>query len=287
MEAKGGNVSTGHPASRVFRSGDLQLHYLEWGSSEATPIILLHHLNTHAHAWDQFAAAISNSYRVLALDMRGHGDSEWSKTGSYTTADHASDVAALMDHLKLERAVILGGSVGGRVALVYAAENPQRAAALIMEDVGPVRSPENAANFTRMAEAEVTEFDNMDAVVEYMRAHPGGHSEHRPEAAWRYVAKYATRLQDNGKLSWKRDVAMHKTAEALQLWGHVERIQCPFLLILGSDSTTVSPEHRDRMMHSASNSTLVTVQEAGHIVVHDRPQEYQQAVLEFLKTYSL
>ena len=76
-------------------------------------------------------------------------------------------------------------------------------------------------------------------------------------------------------------------AEALQLWDHVERIQCPFLLILGSDNTTVSPEHRDRMMQSASNNTLVTVQGAGHIVVHDKSQEYQRAVLEFLKKHSL
>ena len=280
-------MSTRQPASRLFRSGDLSLHYLEWGSSEATPIILLHHLNTHAHAWDQFAASMSDTYRVLALDMRGHGDSEWSKSGSYTTADHASDVAALMDDLELKRAIILGGSVGGRVALVYAAEHPQRAAALIMEDVGPVRSPESAANFTRQAEAEVAEFDNLDAVVEYMRAHPGGHSEHRPEAAWRYLAQHATKLQDNGKLAWKRDIAMHKTAEALQLWDQVERIRCPFLLILGSDSTTVSPEHRDRMMQSASNSTLVTVQGAGHIVVHDKPEEYQRAVRQFLGRHSL
>ena len=76
-------------------------------------------------------------------------------------------------------------------------------------------------------------------------------------------------------------------AEALQLWDHVERIRCPFLLILGSDSTTVSPEHRDRMFQSASNSTLVTVQGAGHIVVHGKPQEYQRAVREFLGGHSL
>ena len=76
-------------------------------------MILLHHMNAHAHAWDRFAASLSDAYRVLALDMRGHGDSQWSKAGSYKTADFASDIGALMDDLELERAIILGGSSGG------------------------------------------------------------------------------------------------------------------------------------------------------------------------------
>ena len=280
-------MSSRQPASRTFLSGELRLHYLEWGSPEAPPMILLHHMNAHAHAWDRFAASMSDAYRVLALDLRGHGDSQWSRTGSYKTADFASDIGALMDDLKLERAIILGGSSGGRVALVYAGQHPERTTALIMEDVGPVRSQEGASRMAVQGEAEEKEFDSLDRVVAYMKAHPGGHSEHRPEEAWRHLAQYATRTQDNGKLTWKRDTSMYGNAEALELWDYVERVACPFLLILGSDSSTVSPEHRDRMTETASNITVVTVQGAGHIVVHDKPREYEQAVREFLASNSL
>ena len=275
------------PASRTFLSDKLRLHYLEWGSREATPMILLHHMNAHAHTWDRFAASMSDAYQVLALDMRGHGDSQWSRTGSYKTADFASDIEALMDDLELERALILGGSSGGRVALVYAGQHPERTAALIMEDVGPVRSQEGATRMAAQGEAEELEFDTLDRAVEYMKAHPGGHSEHRPEEAWRHLARYATRLQDNGKLTWKRDTSMYGNAEALELWDYLERVECPFLLILGSDSSTVSPEHRDQMTETASNITVVTVQGAGHIVVHDKPREYEQVVREFLARNSL
>ena len=249
-------------------------------------MILLHHMNAHAHAWDQFAALMSNAYRVLALDMRGHGDSQWSRTGSYKTADLASDVGALMDELGLERAIILGGSSGGRVALVYAGQHPDRTMALIMEDVGPVRSQEGATNMAAQGEAEELHFDTLDRVVEYMKAHPGGHSEHRPEEAWRHLAQYATRREDNGILTWKRDTSMYRNTEALELWDYVERIECPFLLILGADSDTVSPAHRDRMAETASNITIVTMPGAGHIVVHDKLPEYERAVREFLSAHA-
>ena len=280
-------MTSNQPINRTFLSGGLKLHYLEWGSAESTPMVLIHHMNSHAHTWDRFAASMSSSYRVLALDMRGHGDSQWTSPKSYKTVDFASDVAALVDHLGLERAIILGGSVGGRVALVYAGQHPEKTAALIMEDVGPVRTAEAAANMARRAEGDDPEFEDMDEVVAYMRAHPDGHSGYRPEEAWRHIAEHATKLKANGKLTLKRDKGMYRSFEPLQLWNYTKQMRSPFLLILGADSTTVSPEHRDRMIQTIANSTLVTMQEAGHIVLHDRPQEYEAAVREFLAKHNL
>ena len=100
-------MTSNQPTNRTFLSDGLKLHYLEWGSAESTPMVLIHHMNSHAHTWDRFAASMSSSYRVLALDMRGHGDSQWASPESYKTGDFASDVAALVDHLGLERAIIL------------------------------------------------------------------------------------------------------------------------------------------------------------------------------------
>ncbi|PKB68647.1 MAG: hypothetical protein BZY82_00260 [SAR202 cluster bacterium Io17-Chloro-G3] len=276
-----------HPVDRTFISNGLKLHYLEWGSPNATPLILIHHMNSHAHTWDRFADSMSEQYRVLALDMRGHGDSQWADPGNYKTVDFASDVEALVNHLGVSRAIILGGSVGGRVALVYAGQHQEQTAALIVEDVGPVRTAESAASFPAMAKVADPEFNDVSEAIAYWKAHPGGHGDYRPDEAWEHIAQHSIKRKANGKFTFKRDKAMFGDFETLALWDHVESIKCPFLLILGDASSTVSEEHRDRMIQSIPDSTLVTVERAGHIVLHDKPQEYERAVRSFLKEHNL
>ena len=117
---------------RYFNSEDLKIHYLAWGDPSNTAMILLHHIGSQAHVWDNFAQNMSKEYFVLAMDMRGHGDSDWACEGKYTTEHYASDVEALVDHLGLKNIVMLGGSTGGRVALVYAAQQPKKVPHLIM-----------------------------------------------------------------------------------------------------------------------------------------------------------
>ncbi|MGH7554206.1 MAG: alpha/beta fold hydrolase, partial [Longimicrobiales bacterium] len=73
------------PREGSFQANGLRLHFVEWGAPTAQPIILLHHINTHARTWDAFARRMSADYRVVALDMRGHGDSQWAPAGKYTT----------------------------------------------------------------------------------------------------------------------------------------------------------------------------------------------------------
>ena len=88
-------MSTDVPKDRYFESEGLRLHYLEWGDVNSTPLVLLHHVGSQAHVWDDFAGRMAPDYHVLALDLRGHGDSDWADAQRYTTEDYASDVAAL------------------------------------------------------------------------------------------------------------------------------------------------------------------------------------------------
>ena len=266
-----------------FESGRLTIHYLDWGDEGATPLVLLHHVSSQAHTWDAFAQRMSADYRVLALDMRGHGDSEWAGEGNYTTEHFASDVAALVEHLGLEGVVVLGGSLGGRVALVYAAQHPDNAAALIMEDVGAVRPPSISQGFADRIAAGDPEFDTVEEWAEQLR----GQNERTPREYYRRNAGYATKRLPNGKLGLKRDHLIQRDFVALELWSYVEAVRAPFMLLIGSESTIVGEDQQQRFRELAGDISMVTVQDAGHIIVHDKLDEFESAVRDFLKAHGL
>jgi len=266
-----------------FQSKGLTLHYLDWSASARTPLVLLHHVGSQAHAWDEFAQRMSTDHRVVALDMRGHGDSSWAGEGNYTTEDYADDVAALIEHLGLARVIVLGGSLGGRVALVYAAEHPEAIAALVMEDVGAVRPPSIAQNFAATIAAGDPELDTVEAWAQRFQ----GQNRRTPMQYFLHNARHATKRLPNGKLGLKRDPAIQRDFVPLELWSYVEKVRAPLLLLLGSESTIVGEDQQARFRETAPQVEMVTIQGAGHIVVHDRPEEFEAAVRGFLRRHGL
>lgn len=274
---------TAPPADRYFTSNGLRIHYLDWGNDQATPFILLHHNSSSAHTWDFFAARIRDRYRVLAMDMRGHGDSEWAGLGNYTTEHHASDVIELMKHLDLPRAVILGGSTGGRVALVTAALAPERTAALIMEDVGAVRPPAIAQGFADRVAGGDPELDTVEEWAEVLQRQ----NHVTPGHVFLHLARHNTRRLPNGKLGLKRDILIQKDFIALELWRYVEMVKAPFLLMPGSESEIVGEDQQVRFRQIRPDIEIVTVQGAGHMIVHDQPEQFDRIVLDFLRRHGL
>src|SRR5258705_11492062 len=114
-----------------------RFHYAEWGPATAPPVLLLHGVTGHARTWDDEATGLASRYRVLALDQRGHGDSDPSPNADYTVATMSADVAAFADALGLSRFSIVGLSMGGRVAIGFAGQTPARVERLMIVDIGP------------------------------------------------------------------------------------------------------------------------------------------------------
>ncbi len=266
------------PRSGGFQSDGIDLHYVEWGAAESPPMILLHHINSHARTWDRFARSMRDDFRVIALDLRGHGDSDWAEAGRYTTEDYAADVAALVRHLDLQPAVVLGGSTGGRVGLVYAARNPDQVSALIMEDVGAVRPQEIAGNFAAQLARGDPEFDTEAEWAEELRG-----SNRRADAeVFSLLAMHGTQRLPSGKLGLKRDPAVLADLRPLELWDAVRELRAPLLLILGAESTIVGPDQTEMFRAIRPDVEIVTIPDAGHIVVHDQPDRFEEAVRGFL-----
>src|SRR6201981_3687661 len=132
----------------------LRLHYLDWGAEGKQPFIMLHGIGRVAHSFDHIAPRFQDKYHVIALDMRGHGDSGWSPAGAYLVEDYVKDLEGFVDQLNLRNLTLLGNSTGGRVVQVYAGLHPDRVARLVSEDVGPQRTNEIASAFARRVEQE-------------------------------------------------------------------------------------------------------------------------------------
>src|ERR1043165_4643327 len=114
------------PDDRFYESQGLRLHYADWGNETAPPLILVHGGRDHCRSWDALARALQPQFHVVAPDLRGHGDSEWTKGGSYSLSDYVYDLTRLMGVLGLREAAFVGHSMGGMVCLVLAGTFPER-----------------------------------------------------------------------------------------------------------------------------------------------------------------
>jgi pimeloyl-ACP methyl ester carboxylesterase len=113
------------PTSRIYFSQRLRLHYVDWGNPGAPPLLLVHGGRDHCRNWDWVASALRHDYHILAPDLRGHGDSQWSPDGSYSVAAYIYDLAQLIHQQELAPVTIIAHSLGGMLTLRYAGIYPE------------------------------------------------------------------------------------------------------------------------------------------------------------------
>src|SRR6516225_8825442 len=180
---------------RYLTANGIRLHYLDWGSESKQPFLMLHGISRVAHQFDHLAARFKNDYHVMAIDMRGHGDSGWSHEGAYLVEDYVKDIEAFADQLHLRNMVLLGNSTGGRVVQVYAGLHPDRVARLVAEDVGPERTNEIASGFARRVEQEANGWASEEELVASLERGGGRVSD----ALQRNYAHFGTKRRDDGR----------------------------------------------------------------------------------------
>jgi pimeloyl-ACP methyl ester carboxylesterase len=273
-------------SDRYIDADGLRLHYLDWGNAAAPPMLLLHGFSGHAHTWDTFARAMCDQFRVLALDQRGHGDSDWARDGAYTVDDHASDISAMHGRLRLGPVVLIGLSMGGRNAIRYTGLHPGDVAKLVIVDIGPDIDPQGAERVRRMAAEAPEEFASIDDAVAYLRRYATLTSP-SAEGALRYRVEHGVKKLPNGRYTWKydrflRDQRRERSIPPADLWPVVRQITVPTLILRGSESDVFSPATAKRMHELIPGSRLVEIAGAGHSIPADAPEAFERAVREFL-----
>src|SRR5262245_27115726 len=195
------NASRPSPTDRFVMVGTLRIHYVDWGNASAQPLVMVHGLDRVARTFDHVAPHFATRYHVIALDMRGHGDSSWVPQGRYTVEDHATDLAGVVSALRLRNITLWGNSTGGRVVQVFAGQHPEVVSHVIAEDVGPERPRQIADNYSRRVAQEEAGWSSEDELLAQLRKTNAGAVD---EVLVPYV-RYGTRKRDDGRIVWKRD----------------------------------------------------------------------------------
>lgn len=277
-------VTQVQPKDKTVSVNGLNLHYLDWGVEGSPVMVLLHGLRGHAHSWDDVSAAMCSDFRVLALDQRGRGGSDWAKDGDYTTSAYVSDLLGFCDALKLEKFILVGHSMGGRNSMSFAGRHADRLEKLIIVDIGPTVDPAGGQRITQELIAVPEEFDSFEDVVQYM----GKQNRFALDAVLRRRLQYATKELPNGKIGWRYDMATireqrrNSTTPPEDLWPQLPNITCPTLIVRGQQSDLLSDDVAQRMIQTLPNGTLAEVDQAGHMVAEDNPTDFIAVVKGWL-----
>ena len=119
------------PTSRIFFSQRLRLHYVDWGNADAPPLLLVHGGRDHCRNWDWLAEQLGREWHIIAPDLRGHGDSQWSQDGNYMMAGYVYDLAQLIHQQGLAPATIVAHSLGGHIGIRYTGVYPETVRKLV------------------------------------------------------------------------------------------------------------------------------------------------------------
>lgn len=274
------------PQSRLVFVNGLNLHLLDWGTVGKRPLVMIHGVSGNAHNFDPLAPLFRGNHHVLALDLRGRGDSDWAKDKSYEYTDYVADLDGLLGALTIERPILLGVSMGGAVAMAYAGTHPEKVSGLVLNDIGPEVDSDGLARVAQTMGMAPEEFANIEEVMTWMRdSYPVYATS--SDGEMRSRALYAVRKLTNGKFGWKYDKALREdrsggaNVERENLWPLAKNITCPILAIRGEESDIFTPRVAARMLLELPQTRVVEVPGVGHAPTLLEP-EALVAIREYL-----
>jgi pimeloyl-ACP methyl ester carboxylesterase len=285
-------MNKGPKSGDVYVDGGIKIHYWDWGNF-GPAMLLVHPSGAFGRIWDPLAKLIYDKFHIIAVDLRGHGDSDKPK-GGYSAEAGSRDVLQLIDLLKLKSVVFVSHSLGTRIGIVLAAENPRAVNRFVM-----VGAPHYAALFP----------DSPDAKEERERFHERARMWARipkvlssKEEAMAFLRRPLSLLRgfDNqvlnfiissntnqlpdGRIEWKWDPEavgsglMHAPDD---LTGYVSRLKCPILVPYGVRKFEQTPERIQAMKERLPTSRWVPIHDAEYYIFLEKPEELARVILEF------
>jgi pimeloyl-ACP methyl ester carboxylesterase len=284
------------PTSHTYISQRLRLNYVDWGNPDAPPLVLLHGARDHARNWDWVAQRLCDRWRVIASDLRGHGDSQWSQDGVYDMPGFICDLAELVHQCRLAPVTLIGHSLGGNIAIRYAGIFPEQVKRLVaIEGLGlspkamAARLAKPVAERLRLwvelqrslAGRAPRRYESLEDAIARMQE---ANKHLSPEQA-SHLTRHGVSRNKDGTYTWKFDRHLHvfppvdiAVEEVERLWANVA---CPTLLVYGKESWASNPLEDGRARHF-KNARVVMVENAGHWVHHDQTDFFIKTVQAFL-----
>jgi len=272
------------PSEHDVNVGQLRFRYLDWGTKGLRPILFLHGGALTAHTWDLCCLALRDEFHCIALDQRGHGDTDWAPDADYSIGAQREDIRGFADRLGLDRFVLVGQSMGAINGLAFAVTHPERLSALVMIDAGP--------EVKRRGSSRIREFVNGGAkpeTLEEIIERALAFNPRRDPQILRRSLMHNLRRQPDGSWSWKYDRSRfqrldHDThlAERRRLADNLAKVTCPALVIRGAESDVFHQDDAERLAKNFPDGRQITIAQAGHTVQGDNPKDLVAALREFL-----
>jgi pimeloyl-ACP methyl ester carboxylesterase len=268
-------------SDQYWTSGDgLKLHYRDYaGRNDRPPVLCLPGLTRNARDFERLAGHLSGQWRVLCPEMRGRGDSAYSKdSATYNPLQYVEDLRALLAETGIERFVAVGTSLGGLMTLLFAATEPQRIAGAVLNDIGP----EIEAEGRERIGSYVGQGRSFPTWMHAARAVEESHGRFFPEFAvadWLDLAKRTMTVGGNGRIVYDYDMKIAEPFKAANgaappdLWPTLQGLAAkPVLLLRGALSDVLSERTLNRMHAALPEAEVVTLPRIGHAPTLDEPE---------------
>jgi pimeloyl-ACP methyl ester carboxylesterase/glyoxylase-like metal-dependent hydrolase (beta-lactamase superfamily II) len=269
----------------------LKLHWLDYGG-EGETVVALHGLLQNARAFDAIAPLLVPKFRLVALDLRGRGDSSWGPHDAYQWRYYLFDLNGFLDSLGLERFAVLGTSLGGTLGMIYAMGHANRVTRLVMNDTSLNTNRAGVVRACQKHARAPADFANLEQAIDWFLSHREGLHRLSPPILARWVSHYLT-TTPTGALCMKCDPIIIKHALMMQprvegvpwshrwvMWEQARRLTMPFLLLRGELSDVVPVESAREMVKEMANARCVEIPGVGHSPTLYEP-EAQAALAEF------
>ena len=268
--------------SHFVEANGVKLHYLDYGAAGRRPMLCIHGGAAHAHWFDFVAPGLTPDHHVLALDLRGHGDSAWADPHTYSWKAYAEDLNAVAEKLDLTDFVLIGHSMGGMISLVYAATHPGRVGRLVIVDTIMLMPMDRVSRMQEFGARPARSYASQEELVARYRLEPAETQMAAPEVI-RRMAVHSGRQDASGRWHHKADRRVYASFEQIAgvpLW---EKVKAPALVIKGERSTRFTPEVLAEVRARAPQVEMAEVPASDHHITLDNPQGFVDVVREFLR----
>jgi pimeloyl-ACP methyl ester carboxylesterase len=277
------------PAHKTLTVNGLRIHYLEWGATNAPPVICVHGYTSSAEAFNALARRLQHRVRIIAPHVRGHGESGWSPDHVYGLDRFSGDVVRIVEHLG-RPPVLIGASLGGNAALAALGHYPELALGLVLVDVSPFLQPAGASRIrafmTARAEAG---FGSLEEVADAVAAYLPHRRRPRNLDGLRKNLRHA-----DGRWYWHWDPAFLReptdqpvqrdpVIDSARLGAAATSLRVPTLLVRGGESDVLSEQDAVRFLELVPHAEFATVAGAHHMVAGDDNAVFEEVLGDFLE----
>jgi pimeloyl-ACP methyl ester carboxylesterase len=256
---------------------------LHWGSRPAEAV-LIHGMGQNAHTWDSVALALDSP--LLAIDLPGHGHSDWREDHDYSPHKNAQAVTEVLRSLAPPVRAVIGASLGGLTAICTAALAPSAVERLMVIDITPGSGergePDDEQNrsVARLLQANPV-FDSFEAMLDAAAASRPG----RPRDSLRPGVRHNSRQLADGRWTWRYDPDHGQGPGVLRerdrMWRDLASLRVPLAFVRGTTSQVVRDEDERQLVQLQPDVQIYRVERAGHFVQSDRPVELARIIAEF------